>query len=349
MSILLMTLFSIAMYFYDPLHIFSNPNNLYSGKMRYQAVGYLNNKSVTGLIIGSSMLENTDQSEASKKLNESFINISLKGSSFAERKIILDYAFKKQKIKKLVYALEVLPVHFLNSQGMPWEKLYDNNPINDITVYYKFDYLKCLLTHSKKDKCVGRKTDINRPTEWMSDPMYVHSFNGVCSWPIPSKLYLYNNLKNYSKDTFHFKYDEKYLTNYTQNNILSLLDEHKSTDFFFVMPPYSAPFYKLIVKNDPDLLKWMDNYLKYFASECDKRKNCNLYGYSDMKFTTDLHYYKDSNHYKDTVNSLMIDSIKENTHRVTKDNLDAYIKSSLNVIESVDLGDIEKVISTCMK
>src|SRR5574344_265756 len=136
MTILLMALFSIAMYFYDPLHIFSNPNNLYTEKMRYQAVEYLNHKNVSGIIIGSSMLDNTDQNEASKKINENFINISLKGSSFAERKVILDYAFKKINIKKIVYALEILPAHFLPTQGMPWEKLYDDNPVNDITVYY---------------------------------------------------------------------------------------------------------------------------------------------------------------------------------------------------------------------
>lgn len=344
-----MVLFSIAMYFYDPMHIFSNPNNLYSEKMRYQAVEYLNNKSVSGIIIGSSMLENTSQKEATQKLNEKFINISLKGSSFAERKIVLDYAFKKLRIKKIVYALEILPAHFLKTQSMPWEKLYDTNPLNDITVYYKLDYLKCMLTNSKEEKCIGVKADLDRPTEWMSDPTYSKSFNGVCSWPQPSKLYLYSSIKNYSKDTVHFSYDVKYLTDYTQKNIWSILDKHRNTDFYFVIPPYSAAFYKLVVKNDPDYLIWMNSYLKYFVSECDIRKNCMLYGFSDMNFTTNLHNYKDTNHYKDSVNSLMLNSIKENIHRVDKTNLESYIHNSLKVIESVDLEKIERELSTCIK
>lgn len=50
-------LYTVAMYLYDPMHIISNKEQLFNGSMRYQARGYLENKNVKGLIIGTSMLE----------------------------------------------------------------------------------------------------------------------------------------------------------------------------------------------------------------------------------------------------------------------------------------------------
>ena len=43
------------MYLYDPMHIISNKEQLFNGSMRYQARGYLENKNVKGLIIGTSL------------------------------------------------------------------------------------------------------------------------------------------------------------------------------------------------------------------------------------------------------------------------------------------------------
>ena len=92
-------LYTVAMYLYDPMHIISNKEQLFNGSMRYQARGYLENKNVKGLIIGTSMLENTSSDEATAKLfkhgsADRFINISLAGSTLADRKVVLDYAFK---------------------------------------------------------------------------------------------------------------------------------------------------------------------------------------------------------------------------------------------------------------
>lgn len=98
--LLLFPLYLLSIYLYDPSHIFRNPGNLFAKSMRLQARSYLNeNQNVSGIIIGSSLLENTSSVDASKKLfpdtDNVFFNLSLEGSSFLERKLVLNYDFCK--------------------------------------------------------------------------------------------------------------------------------------------------------------------------------------------------------------------------------------------------------------
>lgn len=115
--LLLFPVYLLSIYLYDPSHIFRNLDNLFAKSMRLQARSYLNeNTNVSGIIIGSSMLENTSSVEASKKLfpdtDNLFLNLSLEGSSFAERKLVLNYAFSGHDIKKVIYSIDLAPLHF---------------------------------------------------------------------------------------------------------------------------------------------------------------------------------------------------------------------------------------------
>lgn len=191
-------LYTVAMYLYDPMHIISNKEQLFNGSMRYQARGYLENKNVKGIIIGTSMLENTSSDEATAKLfkhgnADRFINISLAGSTLADRKVVLDYAFKHNEIKKVIYSLEMSPLFYQNLVPMNWQKIYDDNPLSVMSPYLKTGYVKCLLTFSKSEKCVGVQKSLDRPASWIDDPLYKDSFNGVCSWNEVSR----NILKSY--------------------------------------------------------------------------------------------------------------------------------------------------------
>ena len=105
--LLLFPVYLFSIYLYDPSHIFRNSDNLFAKSMRLQARSYLNeNQNVSGIIIGSSMLENTSSVEATQKLfaepNNFFLNLSLEGSSFAERRLVLNYAFASLDIKKVI-------------------------------------------------------------------------------------------------------------------------------------------------------------------------------------------------------------------------------------------------------
>lgn len=321
--------------------------------MRLQAKAFINeNKNAKGLIIGSSMLENTSSTEATNKLftNQQgiFLNLSLKGSSFVERKIVLKYAFEKLDIRKVVYSIDLAPLHFAPQTNGDWQKIYDSNPFNDFESYFRKEPLQCLLTLSKSKNCIGSKVGLDRPTAWINDPKYANSFSGVCSWPITSKILLKDSLYNYQKSIVISSYNLKHQIKYTEENVFSFTDKYKKTEFYFVVPPYSALYYKIKFSVAKEEYDWSRNFLKYFVSECDKRSNCHLYGFDDQAFVSDLKNYKDPMHYSDKINSVMIDSIRDHENQICTTNLDNYLLRSEEFVKKFDLEKVKSELSSCM-
>ena len=147
----------IGFYSYDPLQIFHKPwgrETTFHLNMRQQAAGITNNYQFDSIIIGSSMLENTSSNESSDKLGGRFVNISLSGSTYYERLLVMEYLFEKKPIKKVIYSLDA--ASYIHQQkeypgfpGYPLESfnyLYDDKVLNDFQAYLNYDFLKCLLT-----------------------------------------------------------------------------------------------------------------------------------------------------------------------------------------------------------
>jgi hypothetical protein len=189
-SFLLASIFFGVLFIYDPLKIFHKPwkyKNYLQGNMRQQAAGIINNWEYDSLIIGTSMLETTSSKETSNKLGGKFINISLSGSDYFERAIVLNYALKKNDIKKVLFSLDSVGLVGLR-KGSPffklntWNYLYDDNPFNDFIVYINNKYLKCLFSTSNKKKCMGRKPDFDRPNTWHKSIGNSVRFGGLDYW-----------------------------------------------------------------------------------------------------------------------------------------------------------------------
>lgn len=345
-------LYTVAMYLYDPMHIISNKEQLFNGSMRYQARGYLENKNVKGLIIGTSMLENTSSDEATAKLfkhgsADRFINISLAGSTLADRKVVLDYAFKHNEIKKVIYSLEMSPLFYQDLAPMNWQKIYDDNPLSVMSPYLKTGYVKCLLTFSKSEKCVGVQKSLDRPASWIDDPLYKDSFNGVCSWNEVSRNILKSYLDTNGKSNELKLYGLDYLKQYTKQQLFSIIDAKKDTEFYLVIPPSSAIYYKLQTLYYKEHIALIKNFITYLADACSQRENCTLYGFDDTGLSLDLKNYKDMFHYLDKINSLMIDSIEKQEHVLTSENVQSYFFRMDEIIEKADVDAVKTEIRQC--
>lgn len=350
--LMIAALYLVSIRIYDPEHIFSNTEGLYTGNMRIQAKGYIDDtKKLDGIIIGSSMLANTSVSQCSRRLSKSadgtFLNLSLNGSAFSERKLVLDYALSKRRVDKVVYSLDMIPAHFVPLANMQWENLYDSNPFNDYLLYLNTRHLKCLFTFSKNEKCVGKKEEKDYPPEWITDPLYKNSFNGFCSWPVQSREILKDYLNEYTPSGLIKKYDLSYLKRNSRSNIFYLTDKYKETSFIFLIPPYSALYLKILEKNAISQIDWQNQYLRYFAKECDKRPNCELYGFNDMAFTKDIKNYKDLQHYSDRINSLMIESVSKGVNRITSSNIENYFLKAEKLYSSIDLQNVREELEHC--
>ncbi len=104
------------MFIFDPLQLFhkhwNNHNKLVS-YMRQQAAGIINQYEFNSIILGTSIFENTSSKEASKILGGKFVNLSLEGSGFYTRSLIMQYALDKKNIKQILYSLDSSPLIML--------------------------------------------------------------------------------------------------------------------------------------------------------------------------------------------------------------------------------------------
>ena len=74
--------------------------------MRVQNYGLITFEDFNGIILGTSMLENTSADETSSKLGKHFANLSISGASYFEKNIVLQYALKKQNLSHVIMSLD---------------------------------------------------------------------------------------------------------------------------------------------------------------------------------------------------------------------------------------------------
>lgn len=100
---------TILMYIYDPLQIYHKPyfrENTLNNDSRLSAKVIIDTYDFDSYILGSSMLENTSAKCIKHKVQGNWVNISMSGSNFYERSIVLDYIFKTKNIKNILFSIE---------------------------------------------------------------------------------------------------------------------------------------------------------------------------------------------------------------------------------------------------
>ena len=347
-------------YAYDPLQLFHKPwgrEVTFNKNMRQQAAGIINNYKFDSIILGSSMFENTSSLESNIKLSGDFINISAAGSTYYERSLIMTYIFKKQPIKKVIYSLD--EDSYLHQRraypGYPLELfdyLYDENRLNDFKAYLNYDFIKCLLTISKNEECIGQKTTLDRPSAWYNNENYKSRFGGLNKW---------FQAKNDNKIKMAFKkivLKTKYIesgkvqipTNidnnisrskyYIDETIINFVKKYPETEFIMVFPPYSRMYYALWAQYDLPYFKMHKAIIEYLVQKSEVLPNLKIFAFGDHAFLNNIANYKDTAHYHYSINSWILSEIKKGNGQLTKTNLNKYLNYITKEAQSYDLISI---------
>lgn len=358
-----------VLFIYDPLKIFHQPwihKEYLQDDMRQQAVGIINNWKYDSLILGTSILENTSSKEASEVLGGKFINISISGGQYFERLIILNYTLKKNHLKKILISLDDLDVTGIKKTTalaeLPnWSYLYDNNPFNDFKAYANNHYLGCLLFFSDKRKCMGKKKDFDRPNAWYKEQHHAVRFGGLNNWfglknndrikneftPILEKIkqIKLGNIKIDNNLAIHIAESQKYI----DENIIQYAFKYPTTEFIFILPPYSRISSAIDTQYDVGLFERYKESVKYLVRESEKYQNIKIYGWGNHDFVDNIAYYKDINHYDHTINSWMLSAIKSNEGQLTSQNIETYLDTFLKKALSYDLSVLERNIEAYLE
>ncbi|MBX2683471.1 hypothetical protein [Campylobacter lari] len=339
----------VLLYVYDPLQLYHEPwfrKKTYYNDLTIGSKGIIDHNKFDSIIFGTSMLQNTSSFEASSKLGGQFINLSIGGSTFEQRKIILDYILKKHTIKHLVISLDefaIMDVKFQNFSNFSY--LYDQNTYNDLKIYLNKKFIFCTLKFSSNKKCVGDDTELENLPKWIKNPTAQKQFGGIGNWiknieegvreDIKKIAQLYNG--NYIHD--YSSIDLNVLKNRIDIYIFNYAKMYPNVQFSLILPTYSRVYHKMAQVDFQYYQQWVD-LVKYIILKSKTLENVKIYGFDDLDYADDIANYKDLNHYNIDMNSIQLDAIKNQTNILTPENMDEYFKIMEEKIKNYDLNPL---------
>lgn len=359
-----------AYYIYDPMQIFHKAwgrEETFHKNMRQQAAGIINNfHDYDSVILGTSMIENTSSKEASEKLGGEFINISMPGSSYFERAIVLRSLFRQHNVKNILYSLDA-DKYFKQAEAYPgyplssFDYLYDESTLNDFKLYSNIKYLPCVLLQSTRKKCIGEKITLDRPSAWFANVNFSVWFGGLDKW-VASKnnKQITASIKAISETVKHIKRQETVsLENadgtiikakkYIEENILDFVKAHPNTKFILLDPPYSRIQYAIWAQYNLPRFKVYKEILRYLAKCSDEYSNLEVYSFGEEGFIDDIATYKDLTHYHYSINSWMLSAMSQKKGLLHKDSIGEYLDTITYKALNYDLVELNNSIKDKLK
>ncbi|WP_104722062.1 hypothetical protein [Helicobacter mesocricetorum] len=355
-----MAILFIILYFYDPLQFFHKPyfrNTTFFGDMYFSARGIIQHYNFDSYILGTSMLENTSAKEAKEKLGGEWVNISLSGSSYNQRAVILDFLFKIKPPKAIIYSLDYL----INPYTPPtsrFDSIYGDSPLETFKFYLKSRFILCAITWSSSKDCVGRENSLSlietSIVQWKEMREHQVRFNGFKNW-IDNKdnpqlattiLALQNSDFKPPKNLQEIPNIQEWQNHFKQY-VLSFVAKHPTTKFYFIIPTYSRLFYFLNENTLGDNNAYFATFkttLKWLTKELEKTPNATLYGLDTLDYANHIENYRDTTHYHWDMNSMQLDAIANKTHRLDSKNIDSYLAKMYEQILNFDMDSLIKQV-----
>jgi len=358
-----------ALFAYDPLQVFhaawGRPSTVHDN-MRLQTLGVIKRARFDSVILGSSVFENTSADEAGRLLGGRFVNLSISAGDFYERSLMLNYMLSHRHVKNIIYSMDFI---YLNQKKgyrvFPLESfdfLYDKNPLNDVRVYLNEHFLRCLVTWSHSEDCVGRVVSLDRPNSWMNDPEYSRRFGGLSKWCENKNNYQIQDVYKKISDAAYaitknaierpnkeeIKAKLAAATYYIDDNLLSLARQYPGTDFYLVFPPYSRAKFSIWYQDRISDAEVHLGVVRYLVEESMELNNIHIYGFENEAFLDDVANYKDMDHFGPGINSYLLESIAANRNRIFYGNLDDYLKIARENGERYDLVQLSDRLGSCI-
>ncbi len=354
------------LWLYDPFWLFHKPYfraTTYHSDLRIQAKGIIDNADFDSVVLGTSILENTSAKEAGQKIGGKWINISIAGSDFNERKIVLDYALKRKNIKRVIFSIDNFVLlngdredstswrvdSRLYTEGLFWEKF---------SRYLNKKFIKCARKWSKNPECVGDKNDLETVSQYAyrANKKYFGGMTNWIEWQKDQAVNLYseyvkNDFRPKSEQTKRLNFDEQ--KRYLQESILQVIRENPQVEFYLIFPPYPRFFYALFPfgkeyhkgRNGTEIFAEVKWILPYLVSEVANLENTKIYGFDDLGYADNIANYCDHAHYWLDMNSMQLDAIANGTNILTPDNIDKYLQTMESKIKNYDIAPLIEQIT----
>lgn len=360
-----------AMVLVDPLQLFHKPwfrDDYFIKEMRFQAAGIIRNTEFDSIILGTSMAANFSPREASQIWDTTFVNISPGGSWLSDRSVILKFALARKPIKNAVISLD--DFHGFGERRLSfsvtnYDYLYNENRWDDLKVYLNLKYGNFLLCRniiiSSETLCKNTR-NLDTVAEWFSFEMNSKRFGGLNRWfeskdngevqralmDIVTKTRAIKNgtMETLNKEDYAKKVQGEQAS--FDHYVMHYIKKNPGTRFYLYFPPHSRLSRSLSKKATPSKYSRYIERIRYVVSAVERYPNAKAFGFDHLEFTNDIANYMDHSHYHPRFNSAMLRWMKHNDHALTRDNVEAYIKTISELAENYDVVSFGERIESFM-
>lgn len=308
---------------------------------RSQNDGILKRFDYDAVITGNSMAENFKATEVNEIFGVNAVKTTYMGGTFHEINSALTLALRTHPDVKIVIRALDMARFFEDATTMREDLgdypdyLYNDNPFDDVKYFWNKDVLgRCyaMLRGSLRGEARGM-TSYDLYGYWM--PGFVGQFgkNTLLAGHAPFEPPVHmRDLYDEEKERIERNMEE---------NVISLCRAHPDTTFYYFVTPYSAVWYGDQWSNGT-----LDVYIKGEAYGIELilnsgLDNLKLFSYNTFTdITTDLENYKDAAHYGEWVNSQILHYMHDDVGRLTKENMDEYIRQELAFYNTFDYNTL---------
>lgn len=302
---------------------------------RSQNDGIARHLDFDSIITGTSMTENFKTSEMDRLFGTHAAKLPFSGASYKEINQALEQAFAHHPNLKLVIRC-LDRTRFLDKAdamrtdlGTFPTYLYDSNPLNDGPYLWNRDLFFSRLVPMTLQR--GEENQTPGLEKWDSYSRWQNAYTfgrhsvlnaPLVNHPLPPEKPLTEQEKQNIRENI-------------EANVLQLAQAHPDTQFLLFFPPYSAAWW--LEQRDQGLLEQTLEAESYILSLLLTQPNIQVFAFDTRTdLTTDLNHYKDTTHYAEWINSLILHWMKQGTSRLTAASAEEHINKLRSFYQNLD-------------
>ncbi len=323
----------------DPFIHFHKPDtSRYFYKLENQRslnYGIIKQFEYSGLITGTSMAENFKTSEADVIYDRRFIKVCSSGATFKESNGYIESALAcNDELDTIIRGLD-MGMFFDDKERMREDLgdypvyLYDDNAFNDIKYVNSgdvfFSHVYPMIRDSKSGAVSPGITSFDEYSNWTGTWEFGKNViypNGITVSDAPGDAEITEDEKNTIIENI-------------RQNVTGTAERYPGVTFYYFFTPYSIQWWQS--QRDYGSLNKQIEAEKIIIEEILKYDNIKLFSFNCLSdITTDLNNYKDSIHYGEWINSLMLKYMSEDKCLLTYENYETYLSEERDLYYNYD-------------
>ncbi len=314
--LIIATVMGCAVFIIDPFFQYRVREDTYKLSELYNSPGLVKNYEYDTLLLGSSMIQNTDMDYFEETLNTKALKIGIGGVNLDESGRYLLLAYDRENVNDFYVSIDFASVDDEGTRTPLY--LFGDDIISRLKYFFSYEawlrFIPLDIAFVMAEKTIGlpesmkEETKIKRVGEWVGQATFGKE----------------KVIDNYTNDRYSVSaVDKADLENKMKTNIDKFFDvvDTKKGNHIFFFPPYSSLYWCETQEKD-----YFEEYMdvkKYF---CEKAwaTGATVYDFQSADFTRDLDNYKDTTHYKVDINNWMTECFAKKENIITKENFAEY-------------------------